>query len=165
MMIRTASLFLVAALAAAPALPAAAGPQARYLAGPSDAHRASCHHYENRARFKPRSGTLEFVTLLAEACSAAMVSLERPEPRLHAAAESFLDRLVVLNQVIREMNTERIFGGRALRQATPPEDGKRLHSLPGVSDTGEFLIAHRMGLFTAMDDWLDSGGRFSLALR
>jgi hypothetical protein len=35
--------------------------------------------------------------------------------------------------------------------------------LSRVTPSGEFLIAHRMGLMIAFDAWLDSGVEFSLA--
>ncbi len=158
---RLSSLLLIAALATVPGAPVSAAPQARYLAGPTDAHLVACHHYQNRARFKPRAGDIEFVTLMAEACQATLTSLYRPEPQLHAATRSFLNRLVELNEVIRAMNATRVFGSE--NRMIPATGNSRLAKLPKASNAGEFLIAHRLGLMAAMDDWIENGGEFALA--
>jgi hypothetical protein len=148
------SMLLTGGAGAAPAEP-----------GPTADHLAACKHYENRARFKSRTGPVEFVTMLAEACRAAQRSLAAPDGPERAAARVFLDRLVELRDVVVGLITR-----RAALPGPGPDDRFAgghggLKQIPGVSAAGEFLIAHRIGLVSALDDWLDSGAEFSLALR
>ncbi|MEM0943782.1 MAG: hypothetical protein AAGI70_07520 [Pseudomonadota bacterium] len=130
--------------------------------------RAGCNHYQNRARFLTREGQVEFVTMIAEACAAAETSLDGDNPGERQAAERFLRRVLHLRDTIIEMNMTRVYGAQRDPRAQPlTPDGKSAAGLGTpfgrVSDTGEFLIAHRLGLFRAYDAWLDSGANFSIA--
>ena len=141
---------------------------AKWLASGAGNWHSGCNHYQNRARFLPRTGNIAFVTLLAEACSAAEHSLEHGTETEQVAAEWFLAKVVLLRDTIVEMNMERVYGKTKNPWARPmTADGKdnEAHTvqLRRVSEWGEFLIAHRMGLFSAYDAYLQSGTAFSMA--
>jgi len=140
-------------------------PSAAGTATPRSDYASACNHYENRARYLPRANAVEFVTLLAEACHAAQVSLEADDGHQRAAAVAFLDRLVEFRDVIVTIGMERTYGANARATAMPLPGGGSLRVMPRVSVAGEFLIAHRMGLLSALDDWIGSGVQFSLALK
>lgn len=123
----------------------------------------SCNHYENRARFLPRAQPVDFVVLLAEACSAARISLDGTSTERMAAAD-FLSRLVALNTEITAINVARVFGPEAEPASKPMRRGGLLRPIGNVSATGEFLIAHRMGLLSAFDRWRETSPDFPLAL-
>ena len=113
---------------------------------------ATCQHYVNRARFKPRSGRVEPVTVLAEACPAALRSLQEPG-REASAAQAFLARLTAGHAVITGMNSDRFAqnirgpGGASVKV----QDFARSVGL--VSATGEYLILRAEGVFDALDAW------------
>jgi hypothetical protein len=87
-----------------------------------------------------------FPAVLAGACRGALVELDAG-PRSHRiAAARLLLRLTRLQETVSEMNAD-----RAARGAAP------------VTATGEYLIAHRIGVVSALDVWLDSAPGFSLA--
>jgi len=87
-----------------------------------------------------------FAALLAGACRGALAELDAG-PRDHRiAAARLLLRLTRLQEAVAGMNAE-----RSARGAAP------------VTATGEYLIAHRIGVVSALDVWLDSAPGFSLA--
>lgn len=116
----------------------------------SEAERAAfadaCRHYEARAEAVPAGRSGEFAGFLAEACSAAETLLETgaPEQRWHSAL--LLWRVAELRRTVAEMNADRA------RQGALP-----------VSPSGEFLIAHRLGVLLAFDAWVETGARISVA--
>lgn len=128
-----------------------------------DAHASACHHYQNRARFKSRQAPYEFVTLLAEACSAAQQSMTAASANERATAKQFLDRLLILRDTVVAMNMDRVYGPDPAPAAKPRRTYGRVGSIPKVSSTGEYLIARSLGVMVAYDAWLDSGAEFSLA--
>lgn len=130
---------------------------------PRELLRSGCNHYENRARFMPREGRIEFVVMLAEACVAAEKSLDSEVYAERVAAEHFLKRVLSLRNTVIEMNMRRVYGGQASPWAGPITPDGTLRSMQRVSNAGEYLIAHRMGLFDVYREWLDSGTRFSIA--
>jgi hypothetical protein len=65
---------------------------------------------------------------------------------------------VLLRETIGRMNAE-----RAASRANASGGAGVFMRFP-VTLSGEFLIAHRMGLMIAFDAWLDTGVDFSLAL-
>ncbi|MEM7179030.1 MAG: hypothetical protein AAGD47_08525 [Pseudomonadota bacterium] len=130
--------------------------------------KSGCNHYQNRARFLPREGEIEFVVLLADACTAAEVSLQSKNETERGAAREFLEKVVLLRDTIVDMNMRRVYGDTQNPWAKPlmaHRDGSlgRSVQMARVGKWGEFLIAHRMGLFSAYDAWLDSGADFSIA--
>jgi hypothetical protein len=130
---------------------------------PTPVQIAACDHYEDRALLEPQGGEDAFAIRLAEACRAAGRTLEAGSARQKVAAAAFLDRLGELYSVVIAMNASHD-GGPAAGPDALSDNGAA--GGPGqVSDTGEFLIAHRLGLIAALDDWVDSGARFSVALR
>lgn len=138
-------------------------------AGPSEAKRASyskaCNHYVNRAKFKPRGAGASFVVILADSCQPALKSLESARGAERAAAADYLSRLMVLRDTVIDMNMERAFGKtytRWTRMKSQRDD--QVGPTPQVSETGEFLIAHRMGLLQAYKAWLDTGPKLALGL-
>jgi|OM-RGC.v1.021973319 hypothetical protein len=158
--------FLLLALMAAPA--AADPPGAPSLATmvateTRDAWRAACRHYENRARFKSRSENVEFATVLADGCAAALAESASSGPE-GAAARAFLDRVVAARHAVDAINARRLAnaadraGAGFSRQVRDLRRALRL-----VSETGEYLILRAEGVFLALDHWVASGARFSLA--
>ncbi len=133
----------------------------------SDAERAvfshTCEYYQTRsgqaqAGSARRSATGEFVVFLAGTCAAAQVSLATGTGKQRARAALLLSRIAQLRKTIGQMNADR--WARAAASGT----GATGAAMPSpVTPSGEFLIAHRMGLMIAYDAWLDSGVDFSLA--
>jgi len=143
----------------------AASPAKAEFAEPTVEQLAACEHYENRARFKPRSGEIEFVTYLAESCRAAILSLSGSRTGERAAAETFLARLGGLHNVIVSLTVERRFESHSPQNDTSAASRTNYVAFPRVSSAGEFLIAHRMGVISALEEWIDTGAQFSLAQR
>ena len=114
----------------------------------------ACEYYHARAGSVRRSGPGEFVAFLADACTAAEVSLDVGTPEQQGRAVLFLSRIALLRETVGLMNAERWGRGTAAGRAAMPSP---------VTPSGEFLIAHRMGLMIAYQAWLDSGVDFSLA--
>lgn len=156
-MIRAVSIILGAAL-----LFAAAGDLRRILA--LDGHRTeysdACDYYQTRSGQVQRDGPGEFTAFLATACIAAERSMESGTPEQRIRAELFLSRIALLRQTIDRMNADRDARAMALLDEGSPYTAVMLYR---VTPSGEFLIAHRMGLMIAFDAWLDSGADFSLA--
>jgi hypothetical protein len=171
-------LFIAAALAASLAGPASAGPD-RASAGAANTdterfaeHRRTCGHYENRARFKPREGEVEYVVVLAESCDLALALAQGRVDGTDAAriaSRRYLQRLTALRRLIVDMNVSRAYGDDAPAAATsvagsgaaPLADG----GYRAVSATGEYLIARRLGLQASFRKWLDAGVSFDFARR
>ena len=130
---------------------------------PRDLLRSGCNHYENRARFMSRNGQIEFVVMLAEACVAAEKSLDSKIYSERLAAEYFLKKVLRLRNTLIDMNMRRVYGNQTSPFARPVTPDGQLQPIRRVSNAGEYLIAHRMGVFTAYQDWLDSGTTFSIA--
>lgn len=135
-------------LAAGLAADAAAGG-----AAPTEAQVAACNHYENRARFRPRHGERDFVTRLADSCHAALAATNGADPGQREAAERLLAGIVELHGIIVAMTVERNLATRI--PGTDAASGRSLVTLPRVTDTGEFLIAHRIGVVNALDGWTE----------
>jgi len=93
-----------------------------------------------------KGGEPAFPALLAGACRGAMAELDAGSRSHRIAAVRLLLRLTRLQETVSEMNAD-----RAVRGAAP------------VTVTGEYLIAHRIGVVSALDVWLDSAPGFSLA--
>lgn len=142
----------------------------KWLSSGQGSWRSGCNHYQNRARFLAREGEIEFVVLLADACSAAERSLESPNAHERSAAELFLQKVVDLRDTLVDLNMRRVYGDAATPMAQPKSaDGTsrrgRAIEISHVGKWGEYLIAHRMGLISAYDVWLDSGTDFSIAFK
>jgi hypothetical protein len=120
----------------------------------------ACQYYEARAGSIRRSGPGEFVGFLADVCMAAEVSLDIGTPEQQGRADLFLSRIALLRQTVKEMNAERDVRAVEIGKATGRNPA---FFLTRITPSGEFLIAHRMGLMLAFDAWLDSGAEFSLA--
>jgi len=127
----------------------------------------SCEYYQTRVRSAPgesprRATTGEFVAFLASACAAAEISLDTGTPEQQARAALLLSRIALLSDTIGRMNAER--GARAAARLNGVGAGETgAATISRVTLSGEFLIAHRMGIMIAFDAWLDSGVDFSLA--
>ncbi|MEM9144889.1 MAG: hypothetical protein AAGC57_01735 [Pseudomonadota bacterium] len=113
----------------------------------------ACFTYENRARFRARNGPTSFVVAMADGCLAAQRSLDAEGGAERRSAIAYLDRLVDLRNTVIAINMDRIYGANASPFAKPIAGEGRLMAMGGVSESGEFLIAHRMGLLEAFDDW------------
>jgi hypothetical protein len=156
---------IVVAIAVAAGAAGAAGERRQIVVG--DAERAgfsqTCDYYQTRsgqAQAGPArpSATGEFVVFLASTCAAAEISLATGTIEQRGRAAVLLSRIALLRETIGQMNADR--WARAAAGGT----GAVGAALPSpVTPSGEFLIAHRMGLMIAYDAWLDSGVDFSLA--
>jgi hypothetical protein len=113
----------------------------------------TCDYYRARGGPVRTAGPQEFAAFLADACGAALISLENGTPIQRGHAELLLSRIVLLRKTVEQMNAERAAQERVVRASVRPR----------VTATGEFLIAHRMGVLIIFDAWLDTGAKFSLA--
>ena len=130
--------------------------------------RKTCTYYERRARVQARQGREGFPDALARACEDALASLDSEDPTRageRAAAHAFLGRLVSLRRTISAMNLARIEAGENSIILLPKQIGGALRGIPQVSAAGEFLIAHRMGLISALDAWVEARANVALAER
>lgn len=156
-------------LVAAIALPLSVGAAgAKDLPSPTEAELAryakACNHYVNRTRFTPRDDQPDFFVTLADGCQNAQVALRTKSIPKRAAATAFLGRLADLRDTILTINMDRLFGSNWTRYSRPKDKNTaRTESLGQVSHTGEYLIAHRMGLIAALNAWTISDRDVSLA--
>ncbi|HUF88103.1 MAG TPA: hypothetical protein VMM59_12035 [Thermohalobaculum sp.] len=116
----------------------------------------ACTYYQARAAAARQTRPGEFVVFLADTCSAAEALLEAGTAEQRQRSAVLLWRISELRRTVAQMDR-----ARALRRAERGFDGLPSH-LP-VSPSGEFLIAHRMGVMTAFDLWLETGVQFSIA--
>ena len=121
----------------------------------------TCEHYRVRAGPARHGAAGDFVVFLAGICGAAEVSLDTGTSKQRARAALLLSRIALLHETVGQMNAERSVRAAARANAI---GATRLPTLYRVTPSGEFLIAHRMGLMIAFDAWLDTGVYFSLAL-
>ncbi len=156
---------IVVAIAVAAGAAGEAGERRQIVIG--SAERAefsqSCEYYQTRSGqtqagpARP-SATGEFVVFLSSICAAAEISLATGTNEQRGLAALLLLRIAQLRETIGQMNAERwaraAAGGAGVYGIGIPSP---------VTPSGEFLIAHRMGLMIAYDAWLDSGVDFSLA--
>lgn len=157
------------------------GPIAAFAgSAPKDAFRVvpqsvleTCWHYENRARFKPRDAFADFDVVLADSCGEALrdvyVRLDTT-PYAQKRARHFLTQLGVMKELIITMNMERTFGADYGPRSFPSKhsiEGFVAHASHGrpISKTGEYLIAHRIGVVAAYRAWASATGFQSAALR
>lgn len=133
----------------------------------------SCDYYQMRAKSARRLKPGEFVVLLADVCTAAQDMLDSGTRTQRNRSEMLLSRIVMLRDTVDQMNSERTISAAAQiaeRLSTSVASGDHASVTPPirygmvnpVSPTGEFLIAHRLGVMVAYDAWLDSGVTFSL---
>jgi hypothetical protein len=115
----------------------------------------TCDYYQTRARSARQSATGKFAVFLAGICAAAEVSLDAGTRKQQARSALLLSRIALLRETIGQMNADR------WERAAGAGAGAAMPS--PVTPSGEFLIAHRMGLMIVYDAWLDSGVDFSLA--
>jgi hypothetical protein len=151
------SLPLVLLLASGPA-PARDEPA---VDGATAAHHAACRHFRNRAMFRTRGDRAPLVVILAEACRAALASLQpasgaTDEDRAQAA--DFLDRLSGFKSLIVRMTVERAFAPGSPRLDSA---GRIVPLGRPVTATGEYLIAREFGLLDAYRAFMRSGPRFA----
>ncbi len=124
----------------------------------------ACNHYVNRARFTPRGDANDFFATLADGCTDAEIALGAQSAPKRRAAAAFLGNLAELRDIVVQINMERMFGADWNRYSKPKNGAKaRTETLGQVSRTGEYLIAHRMGLIAAFKAWKISDRDVSLA--
>jgi hypothetical protein len=152
---------MATSLAAAPAAATGDGDRA-------EAWRATCTHYVNRARYKSREERVEFVTVVADGCAAALSTAEGAATATAAervAAERFLDRLTAARAAISEINARRL-AVAAVRRAQDDSFTRFARDLARdlrlVGATGEYLILRAEGVYAALDDWVEAGAEFAL---
>ena len=125
---------------------------------------SACKHYVNRARFLARDAQADFITQFADGCEAALMDLKSGTPKAQSAAAAFLSGLADLRGTIIDINMTRLFGAKRTPFSQPLKGNTaRTEALRKVSGTGEYLIAHRMGLIEAYTTWLDTVPHVSLA--
>ena len=149
---------LVAIVVAAGAAGAAAG---LHQTGVSEAERAmfseACDYYRDRSGSVRHTAAGGFAVFLSGTCAAAEITLDTGTRQQQRRAALLLSRIVLLRETVGLMNAER--WARA-----PASAGATGATMPSpVTPSGEFLIAHRMGLMNAYEAWLDSGVDFSVA--
>ncbi len=121
----------------------------------------TCHHYENRAKFKPRHAGSALEVFLAEACRDALDSLTKrvdTSPYERKRATIFLAHLTELKSTVLTINRERLFGknaGPRTQLQTDARIPKKYAPIGPITRTGEYLIAREIGLLAAYDDWAD----------
>jgi hypothetical protein len=158
---------IVVALAVVASALEVAGERRQIVA--SSAERAiyaqTCEHYRSRAGTEParRAGAGDFVVFLAGTCGAAEISLDTGTRKQRARSVLLLSRIALLRETVGRMNAERAARAVARAQAVDASGAAGPPTMSPVTPTGEFLIAHRMGLMIAFDAWLDTGVDFSLA--
>ncbi|MEO0625146.1 MAG: hypothetical protein AAF183_23595 [Pseudomonadota bacterium] len=113
----------------------------------------ACTTYENRARFLQREERRSFIGVMADGCLAAQQSLDAKSGGERMSAVAYLDRLVTFRDTVISINMDRLYGANASPFARPVSGTGTLRPLGEVSEAGEFLIAHRMGLLDAFDTW------------
>lgn len=114
----------------------------------------ACAYYDMRARAARMTEPSEFVVFLADACAAAEQTLADGTPEQRGRSALLLARIALLRRTVAAMNAER---------ATDSAGRNRAGQYVPVSPSGEFLIAHRLGVLVAFDAWLDTGVQFSVA--
>ncbi len=139
------------------------GPGPRVDEATAKAHAAACRTYENRARFLPREEPLSFLVQMAEGCRAARRSLAEGDRVERRAAVDFLDRLAEFRDTIIAINMDRVYGSGAGPFARPKLAQGQMRPLGEVSESGEVLIAHRMGLLAAFEGWRARAGEVAFA--
>ena len=155
-------LLIIAILTVLPMTPAQAGVAVEERALFSSA----CQHYINRARFLDRTDSEPFVATLADACEMAMASLESASDEDHRRSVTFLSRLATLRQTITDMTLARVLGDGDPASGQPKVAMlARTGSLGSVSETGEYLIAYRLGVVSAYYAWLDTEAAIAFASR
>lgn len=132
----------------------------------------ACSYYGMRAKSARRSRPDEFVVFLADACIAAEIALDTGTRKQKSRSAQLLSQIVLLRETIDQINSDRANSAAAfsanglntnIASGFPSSAGRsRVTMVNPVSPTGEFLIAHRLGLMAAYDAWLDSDVNFSL---
>ena len=117
----------------------------------------ACVYYSRRAELVAKRRAVSFAGFLSTTCDDARISLYARDQAESEAAKLLLTRIAHLHQTVFEMNAARM---AAVADMT---GGARMQALSRVTQSGEFLIAHRMGVMLALDAWLDSRADFSLA--
>ncbi|MDJ0627763.1 MAG: hypothetical protein QNJ44_05850 [Rhodobacter sp.] len=118
---------------------------------------ATCRHFENRAHFMPRTEDSELVVRLADSCRHALSSLVGDHPNsaldTQKLSHAYLDRLTAYKSLYIRMIV--------LNGTVPGEmfaNRSRQIRRIGLTRTGEYLIARRMGLLGAYDSWASASG-------
>ncbi|WP_285673911.1 hypothetical protein [Paralimibaculum aggregatum] len=127
------------------------------------AYARACATYANRARFLPRGDSPDFLVMMADGCRAAQATLAGGSAAQRRAAARYLARLLELRDTVVAINMDRIYGRERTRSSRPKTVSGRLMAFQSVSVTGEFLIAHRMGLIAAYRLWRARAPEFALA--
>jgi hypothetical protein len=117
----------------------------------------ACQYYGRRSELEAGRRAVSFAGFLSKTCDEARMSLYAGARAESEAAKLLLTRIALLHQTVFEMNAARM---AAVADMT---GDARMQALSRVTPSGEFLIAHRMGVMRAFDAWLDSGADFSLA--
>ncbi|MEM7020248.1 MAG: hypothetical protein AAF512_23265 [Pseudomonadota bacterium] len=101
---------------------------------------------------------------LADACTSATRGLRSAKADDRRAASDYLIGLKTLREVVIKMNMERVFGREYHpRTRMSYSATQRSESVRQVSATGEFLIAHHMGLLDAYRRLVDTGVHLKVA--
>ncbi|SDZ95621.1 hypothetical protein SAMN05444370_102319 [Rubrimonas cliftonensis] len=132
---------------------------------------AACRHYDNRARFLPRSGPhIAPIAAIADACAGAQAAVASPEAdaATRAAAAAYLETLAAVHGEIRRINAERaapMFSERGRLASAEGQSPVRSlsRSMGLVTTSGEHLILRAGGVFAALQGWLAASAAFAMA--
>ncbi len=107
--------------------------------------RATCDHYAAR-QSGPSAATAPLLQRLAISCDQALADLARPgtAPAARKSALVYLERLAEFKATVVTITLKRMMRGET--------------RVRGVTDTGEYLIARRMGLLDRYEDWAAASG-------
>lgn len=116
-------------------------------AGQDDAgvYPGTCAYFGNRTGGQRQGERADWLALLAQSCSEALRRLGSGSE--DAADRDYLDRLTTLRQVVVGMNVARFTG--------PGSGGPGLRIRRSVTDSGEYLIARRIGVMEAFSAWAE----------
>ena len=126
------------------------------LAAQDQTFAKTCTYLEKRSTGYGSAHERDWVPILANSCASALTRL-----RANQAAErdrDYLTRLSELKTVVIGMNMSRFTEDGALEKA------RHQKIRMTVSGSGEFLIAHYMGVMTAYRDWAEATGFETAAL-
>lgn len=115
----------------------------------------TCSYFEKRNVRLRRSVERAWLPVVAESCRAALVTLAKNPA--NATDRTYLERLSELRSVVIGMNVARF----TERQSGT---GRRPQIRVTVTGSGEFLIAHHLGVIDAYHDWAHENGIETAAL-
>ena len=113
----------------------------------------TCHYFQIRTERLSQMSDRSWLPVLAESCAAALENIGRaPET---VTDRVYLERLNQLRKSVIAMNIDRLTSAR---------DKTRPQFRVTVTGSGEYLIAHYIGVFDAYETWAHVNGFETAAL-